>query len=558
MRYLMMRKKVVAAAALLFCVALSGSLALTGVLPWGTALQASGLGAIALGTASVLILLRRVDLRIRDVRRSIHDGPQLMTAKYMTRISRRAKEARQRAGVLHAEGRLQEAVDELVPYAALDDTADLARRRMLSERRALGPITGLPERTTAAFSPAPGRILHLVTNALPNTQAGYTVRTHRIVTAQRDAGLDPHVVTFVGWPSMEDRDTSPLREVDGIPYHRILPGQRFPPGLQERIDAAIPEVTELVKRLRPAVLHAASDHRNATVALHVGRELGIPVVYELRGFLEETWLARVGVTPRDSERHRLMVERETAVLQQSDAVVTLAETMREEIISRGVDPQRITLAPNAVDAELLSYTPDRIGYRAALGIGPDEFVVGSVSTLNHYEGFDVLLDAAALLLEQGEKIRVLLVGDGPTRPDMLEQARKLGIEDRCLFPGPVDQAEALLAQASLDVMTVPRIDCRVARLVTPLKPVEAMALGVPVVASDLPALHELLANGQAGTLATPGDASALAKAIARVRGDDGMRAKQVLAGKEEVLTRRTWSCNAEVYRELYTSLGAVV
>ncbi|GHC83692.1 glycosyltransferase WbuB [Nocardiopsis terrae] len=557
MRYMMMRKKAVAAAALLFVFVLSGALTLTGVLPWTLALQATALGAIGLGTASLLLLLRRVDLRIRDVHRSVHGGDQLMTARDMARISGRAKEARQRAGVLHAEGRIQEAVDELVPYAALDDTADLARRRMLSERRALGPITGLPERTTATFSPVSGRILHLVTNALPNTQAGYTVRTHRIVTAQREAGLDPHVVTFVGWPTMDDGDTSVLREVDGIPYHRILPGKRFLPGLQERIDAAVPEVTELVKRLRPAVLHAASDHKNATVALHVGRELGIPVVYELRGFLEETWLSHEGApSRRGSERHRLLVERESSVLREADAVVTLARTMREEIVHRGVAPERIVLSPNAVDDSLLRNRPDGRAYRASLGISSDETVIGSVSSLTHYEGFDTLIDAAVHLRGWGHKVRVLLVGDGAVRPDLLEQVKRLGLGSLCLLPGSVGPEEALRAQAALDVMVVPRIDARVSRLVTPLKPVEAMALGTPVVASDLPALRELLADGRAGTLVPAGDAVSLADAVVRLAKDDCLREQQVKAAHEEVLAHRTWARNAQVYRDLYERLGA--
>jgi glycosyltransferase involved in cell wall biosynthesis len=558
MRYLMMRKKAVAAAALLSCMALSGALALAGALPWGLALQATALGAMALGAASVLFLLLRIDQRTRDVHRSVHGGSHLMTAEDLARISARAKEARQRAGVLHSEGRIHEAVYELEPSSALDDTADLVRRRMLSERRALGPITGLPERgRAAAFSPIPGRILHLVTNALPNTQAGYTVRTHRIVTAQRDAGLDPHVVTFAGWPTMEDGDTAPLREVDGIPYHRILPGKRFLPGLQERIDAAIPEVTELVKRLRPAVLHAASDHKNATVALHVGRELGIPVVYELRGFLEETWLSHEGApSRRGSERHQLLVEREASVLREADAVVTLARTMREEIIRRGVASERIVLSPNAVDDGLLRNRPDGSAYRAALGISPEETVVGSVSSLTHYEGFDTLIDAAVHLRDWGHDVRVLLVGDGAVRPALQEQVKNLGLDPLCLLPGRVDPEEALRAQAALDIMVVPRIDARVSRLVTPLKPVEAMALGTPVVASDLPALRELRAAGRAGTLGPAGDAVSLADAVVRLAKDDRLRQQQVKAAQEEVLAHRTWGRNAQVYRDLYERLGA--
>ena len=557
MRYLWRQKRPAAAATAAGTTLLLLVLAGTGTITPGQALLTAALGTIIAGLATTLFMLYRLDQRTGDVRRAVFGGGALLTSQEMAGIAERAKGARIRAEDLYDQGHLQEAVDELIPYAAFDDRADHARRRMMSERRALGPLLDLPERATPTYEPIPGRVLHVVSNALPNSQVGYTVRTHRIVTAQREAGLDPHVVTFTGWPIKAHHDTAPVREVDGIPYHRVRPGQQIKPGLQERIDAAITAVTTLTQRLRPAVLHAASDHKNATVALHVGRTLGIPVVYELRGFLEETWISgEENGTRRGSERHHLLVERETSVLRESDAVVTLAHTMRQEIVERGVDHDKVVLAPNAVDPELLRARPDGGAYRTELGIDTQAFVIGSVSTLTHYEGFDTLIQAADHLHRQGHHIRVLLVGDGAARDDLRAQARRLGLEKICLLPGRVSPKEALRAQAALDVMVVPRLDRRVCRLVTPLKPVEAMALGIPVVASDLPALRELLDDGNSGTLVPAEDPQALAEAVGVLMEDTALRRQQVKAAREQVLTTRTWERNAKVYRDLYTELGA--
>lgn len=557
MRYLWRKKRPVAAAAAIGAAVSLAVLGGTGVMEPGQVLLTAAFGTALAGVAVTLFMLYRLDEHVGDVRRAVFGGGSLMTAEEMAGIASRAKDARVHAEDLYTEGHFQEAIDELVPYAAFDDEADRIRRRMMSERRSLGPLTELPERAAPAYDPVPGRVLHVVSNALPNSQVGYTVRTHRIVTAQREAGLDPHVVTFTGWPIRAHRDTAPVREVDGISYHRVRPGEQLRPGLWERIDAAVTDVTALARRLRPAVLHAASDHKNATVALRVGRALGIPVVYELRGFLEETWISG-GRTDarRGSERHHLLVERESSVLRESDAVVTLAHTMREEIVRRGVDPHRIVLVPNAVDPELLEARPDGAAYRAELGIDPHTFVIGSVSTLTHYEGFDTLIEAADRLHRQGHDIRILLVGDGAVRGDLRAQARRLGLEKLCLLPGKVTPEQALRAQAALDLMVVPRVDRQVCRLVTPLKPVEAMALGTPVVASDLPALRELLDDGRAGTLVPPEDPEALAEAVARLLEDTELRRQQVKAAREQVVTTRTWNRNAEVYRDLYARLGA--
>jgi glycosyltransferase involved in cell wall biosynthesis len=161
-----------------------------------------------------------------------------------------------------------------------------------------------------------------------------------------------------------------------------------------------------------------------------------------------------------------------------------------------------------------------------------------------------------LLRAEGSPVRVLLVGDGAERPALLAQVEQLGLGDRAALPGRVGPTAAMAAYCALDVFVVPRRDVRVAQLVTPLKPVEAMALGVPVIASRLPALAELLADGRAGLLVPPEDPRALADAIARIRGDTALRADLLAAGRDEVAQRRTWQQVARSYRKLYEQLGA--
>jgi len=394
-------------------------------------------------------------------------------------------------------------------------------------------------------------VLHMVTNALPYTQAGYTVRTHRIVTAQKAAGLDPHVVTSWGWPMLQGHtDVEPFEEIDGIPYHRLLPHGEFPRNSYGRLLRGAEDVTALVRELRPRVLHAATDHRNGNVAMAVRQRTDTPFVYEVRGFLEETWASR---DPRrvGTDRHRMQRECEAHIMRSADAVVTLAETMAAEIVERGVPRERIFLAPNAVDDSLLTAEYDGPAFRRAFGIADDEVVVGSVSSIVGYEGFGTLLDAAAVLRDRGVPIRVLLVGDGAERENLLAQVKRLGLGDLAILPGRVGPEEALQAQAALDIFVCPRLDLRVTRLVTPLKPVEAMALGKPVVLSDLPALAELLGGSEAGLLVRPGDPEALADAIAELRDDPKRRAAMGEAGRAEVAAKRTWSRIAETYREVY-------
>ncbi|WP_247695296.1 glycosyltransferase family 4 protein [Streptomyces sp. B93] len=435
-------------------------------------------------------------------------------------------------------------------------------RRLAGRARAAGPAAApsggrMPVLAARRVRPVPGRVLHLVTNGLPFKHAGYTVRTQKIAEAQRAAGLDPHVVTRIGFPVTQGvPDGRPLHTVGGVPQHRLLP--RWLPYGQAAVLARNAELAgRLVERLRPAVLHPATDHGNGRVALALRAAYGLPVVYEVRGFLEDTWLTqapgRGGADPTYLARREL----ETRCMREADLVLTLGAAMKAEIVARGVPAERVLIVPNAVDEEFLAPLPDGAPVRARLGIAPDDFVVGTVSSLTPHEGIGTLLHAGAELRRRGVPVRLLIVGDGPERAALGELAGRLGLGDgAAVFTGRVPYAQVREFHAVLDVFAVPRTDARVCRLVTPLKPVEAMASGLPVAASDLPALAELVKPGETGLLIPPSSPQTWADELesllySRKRYEWGEVAREIVARD------RTWARVASTTREAYRALGCL-
>ena len=391
-------------------------------------------------------------------------------------------------------------------------------------------------------------MLHLVSNALPATQAGYTVRTHRIALAQRELGLDPHVVTRLGHPLAQGvADARPECAVDGVPYHRLLPW--LPPrDPAAEIHKAAGLAGRLVERLRPSVLHAASNHLNAAVALELRERYGLPVAYEVRGFLEDSWLSRDPARSPDDDFYRLTRELETARMRAADLVVTLGEAMRAEIEGRGVP--NVLVVPNAVDDSFLEPLPDGAKARAELGIAPGDVVVGLTSTFYGFEGIGTLIEAAALRRD----FTLLLVGDGPERPALERRAAELGVA--AVFTGrvPVDQVRRY--HAVLDVFAVPRTADRVCQLVTPLKPLEAMAGGIPVIASDVKALREIIEPGVTGTLTLPEDPEAWADCLDQLIYSPKRRSEIGQEAREWVTEHRTWRAVTARYLGPYRDIAS--
>jgi glycosyltransferase involved in cell wall biosynthesis len=479
---------------------------------------------------------------------------------------RRAKDRRAvlAARLAWREGRLTEGLADL--DGAGGTQARRLRATLTAEQRILDgtsprlPATTRPARTTSASAkPAiPGRVLHLVTDALPATSAGYTIRTHEIVLAQRVAGLDPHVVTRCGYPVTQGRlDGRRVIELDGIPYHRLVPA-RMPKHVDAAADLGLAMAAELTSRLRPAVLHAASNFANARIALALRERYHLPVVYEVRGFWEDTWLSRHpdAVRLADSELYRGNRDLETQCMRAADLVVTLGEAMREEIMARGIPADKILIVPNAVALDFLRPLPDATVLRRELNVGPQEYVAGVVSTLSPYEGIGTLLEATALLRARGVPARILIVGDGTERAALQRQAARSGLAQAAIFTGRVPAAKVREFHALLDVFVVPRTSDRVCRLVTPLKPVEAMASGICVVTSEVKALTEIVKHEVTGMLTVPQDPVSLADCLERLFYSPDIRRKLGDNAREWVARDRTWALNAARYQDAYARLAA--
>ena len=400
------------------------------------------------------------------------------------------------------------------------------------------------------------RILHVLDHSIP-LHSGYTFRTLAIVRGQRRLGWE----TFHLTGPKHTGAAAPEEDVDGLRFHRTSAPQGAPalPGLDQwllmrQIEARLEQVA---RQVQPHVLHAHSPVLDAIPALRVGRRLGIPVVYEVRAFWEDAAVDH-GTTAEGSLRYRLTQRIETHALRQARHVFTICEGLRRDIVARGIAPERVTVIPNAVDIESFEPggTPDA-ALAAALGLA-GATVVGFIGSFYAYEGLDLLLDALPALLARRPEVRVLLVGGGPQDAALKAQAQRLGLADRVVFTGRVPHDQVQRYYDLVDVLAYPRHSMRLTELVTPLKPLEAMAQGRLLVASDVGGHKELIRHGETGWLFEAGNAQALAGAVDELLAHRERWPALRAAGRAFVERERNWTRSVARYRPVFEALAAGV
>lgn len=397
------------------------------------------------------------------------------------------------------------------------------------------------------------RILHVLDHSIP-LHSGYTFRTLAILREQRALGWDTLHLT-----SPKHRGTDALEEsVEGLHFYRTpLPESSLArvAGLREQREMAATErrLEEIVAFDRPDVIHAHSPVLNAMPALRVGRRHGIPVVYEVRAFWEDAAVDH-GTSREGSARYRLTRALESRALRRADAVTTICEGLRADIVARGIDARKVTVIPNAVDVDRFAVgrAPDE-ALKAKLGL-VGSTVLGFIGSFYAYEGLELLLEALPTMLEVEPSLRVLLVGGGPQEGALKELAAAPKLAGRVVFTGRVPHGDVQRYYELVDVLVYPRLSMRLTELVTPLKPLEAMAQGRVLVASDVGGHRELIRDGETGVLFRAGDAGALAQAVIRLVRERERWPALREAGRRFVEKERGWAGSVARYRRVYGSI----
>lgn len=398
------------------------------------------------------------------------------------------------------------------------------------------------------------RVLHVLDHSIP-TQTGYTFRTLSILREQRKLGWETFHLTTPKH-GMTDR---PEEEVDGWHFHRTPMSNstlsRVPVGREMQLmrDTAR-RLGVLAREIRPDVIHAHSPVLSVLPALSVGRRLNIPVVYEIRAFWEDAAVDH-GTAREGGLRYRLTRGLETLAVRRADHVTTICEGLRQDLVSRGIPHKKITVIPNAVDPQAFNAggEPDA-ELRNRLGLNGTT-VLGFIGSFYAYEGLDLLIDSLPLIAKRHPKTRLLLVGGGPQEDTLRRRVAERGLQDRVVFAGRVPNAQVPKYYDLIDLLVYARHSMRLTDLVTPLKPLEAMAQGRVFIASDVGGHLELVRDGVTGFLFRAGDMQSLADKAHRILVSGDLRESVRTAARRHVETERTWARSVIGYRPVFERLA---
>ncbi|MFI7582412.1 glycosyltransferase [Kocuria sp. M1N1S27] len=457
-------------------------------------------------------------------------------------------------------GRISEAVTELRRAVAAGSATPGERRRLHHYEDELRLLSGWRPALTpvVGYRPEPASVLHVLPWTAPQGRARRAPHAHALLSATVAQGWTVTAVTRPGpVPPTRPPRAADAEVLDGVSYHRIPP-VRGTPTVTARLQHEAQALLGLALRVRPAVLHTTSRAGNALVTRAVAEALGIPWVYEVRELPADRWASSRPAEAATSERHRLGSAREVEVLAAAADVVTASRAMRERVrdltrsLPTGPVPVRVALP--AVGGPYLADPRPTEEARRVLGLPRTARVVGAVADLVEHEGLDDLLRAAALVAASVPELLVVVVGDGPARPELEKLADELGLRERVRFTGRVTDEQVVLHHQAFDVFVAARKDRAVTRAAAPTETVEALATGTPVVASRLPVLAETVDDGITGMLTPPGEPGTLATVLRMMLECPAVRRCLGGEGRRRAVPARTWHAVASDAAESYDQL----
>jgi PEP-CTERM/exosortase A-associated glycosyltransferase len=393
-------------------------------------------------------------------------------------------------------------------------------------------------------------IVHVLDHALP-VVSGYSVRSHHLLRALAQAGIRVMAVASSASPGACLQD-----DIDGVPYVRLPLRNADEPYNPANAAWSVARLSrwlaQAVRERGAAVLHAHSPATNGVSAWWAARRTGVPLVYEVRARWETAAVDR-GVGKEGNLRFRIIEAMETWVLRRADAVTTISLGLIRDVERRGIARDRIFHVPNGIDTQRFqprqadAELVERLGLRGYL-------VFGFLGYFFAYEGLSDLIDAFARIVPSLPHSKLLLVGEGEREADLRRQVARLGVGDHVVIAPAVPPSEVQRYYSVCDVLVYPRRSSVTTQATTPLKPLEAMAMGKPVVASDVGGLRELLQHEHTGLLVEAGNPQSLAETLRTIANDADLRRRLGENGRDYVVQERDWSHIVRVYVDLYTDL----
>lgn len=397
------------------------------------------------------------------------------------------------------------------------------------------------------------KILHVLDHSIP-LHSGYTFRTRSILKQQHALGWETCHVTSAKQGDCE----SSLEEVDGLRFYRTA----VPKGLSSKLPglnqmALIPplrqRILEAIEEEKPDILHAHSPALNGIAALQASRKANLPVVYEIRAFWEDAAVDH-GTCKQGDLRYRLTRKLETYVAKKVDAVTTICEGLRNDLLGRGIDAGKITVIPNAVNTEQFNLIKTRDAeLESRLNLSGKK-VLGFLGSFYAYEGLDLLVQAMPDILQKYPEAVLLLVGGGPQQAHLEQLITQMNLQERVILTGRVPHQEISRYYSLVDLLVYPRKPMRLTELVTPLKPLEAMAQGKLVLASDVGGHKELISQGETGWLFDAAEPGALAAMAINILGNEQKWPHTIVSGRKFVEDVRNWRNSVAQYQSVYRGL----
>jgi glycosyltransferase involved in cell wall biosynthesis len=414
----------------------------------------------------------------------------------------------------------------------------------IRERAAVLQRLDAPRAASPLFEPRVRRSINLLAYSLPHTSNGYATRSHGLLSAWHALGWDVLPVVRAGAADAPDAaGATEAHKVGALQYRRLISSSRQGLGQMAYLHAAADEIRALIEQWRPQVVHAASNYMTALPACLAAREAGLPFVYEVRGFWDVTRASSDPSFAATAECRYLRLF-EGRLLEAADAIITLTSAMKAELVRRGAAADRVWIAPNAVDADVLQPRPRDPDIAAMLSLPAGVPVIGYVGSVVDYEGLDDLVQACAILRQRGLAFHLLVVGDGLALPALKERIAGLGLELCVTLGKRVEHSQVPLVYSLIDICAFPRKPWPVCELVSPLKPLEAMAFEKAVVVSDVGGMAGMVRPGDTGEVFPKGNVQSLADSLTGLLTDLALARAMGRRAREWVRESRSWRASA--------------